>query len=1739
MSTTIDEKVVSMKFDNKDFESNVKTSMSTLDKLKNALTFKGAEKGLQNVSKAANSIDFSKSEIAATRAGFHIQDVFEKVTRYIENNIASRITNTLTNVAKDFTITPLTTGFNEYELKMGSVQTIMAATGESIDTVNGYLEELNKYSDQTIYSFADMTSNISKFTNAGVSLDDSVAAIKGVSNAAALAGADANEASRAMYNLAQSLSAGYVKLIDWKSIENANMATVQFKNQLLEAAVAAGTLTKAEDGYYKTAKGTMINATHEFNDSLQEQWMTSEVLVATLRDYADANTEIGKKAYAAAQDVKTFSMMMDTLKEAAQSGWAQTWEILFGNLEEAKKLWTGLSNYFGDIIGKSADARNQLLQGWKDAGGKAMLFEGLKRAFQALLDVIKPIKEAFREIFPPTTVEQLNNLSYKFLMFTTRLKISEKTSEKLKSTFKGLFAIISILKQAFEAVAGGIGRIIGTFASFSSGVLGVTGSIGDWIVALDAFLKKHDVFKTAVNGVIDFILSIPAAMSSAFEAITGITIGDVFDGIKEKITAAIEGIKQAFNNFSTIDTSGVDNFTNSVKSKFDPIVSIFEGFKKVMGGLWEFLKKLSPLFLSVASLFGKALGAIGDAVTGAVSNASFENVLNIINSGILLSISGGIKNFVNTLTDFPTDILDNIKGIFGGLKDCITSFQEGIKAKTLKTIAIAIGILAASLFVLSTIPQDKLEMGLAAITGLFGELMGSMAIFSKIISSSGFTAMPKISGAMIAMAASVFILASAMKMLAGLSWDEVFKGLVAVGVLCVEVAESAKLLSANKGKMMKGATGLIAFALAVKMLVKPVKELGQLDASSLKKGLIGLGVVCVELAAFVRLLDGEKMKTGTGVALIALAAAVKILASAVGSFGSMNSESLVKGLSALTIVLYELQEFTKTTKDTENVISTAIGLTILGAAMNILAKAIASMGSLSVEQIAKGLVAMGGALFIIEEALNAMPEKGVFSASVGLVLVGAALNEIAVALKGFGGMSLEDICKGLIAMGGALFELSIALNLMEGTLGGSFALLVAATGLAILAPVLKSFGKMSLKQIGKSLLTLAGALAIIGAAGYLLAPVVPALLGLGGAIALIGVGALACGAGILMLSAGLAALAVSGTAGATALVLIAESLIGLIPTIAVNLAKSVVSFVEAIGSMAPALAEAFVNVVLAAITALDQTVPALLQFAGNMLTSLMQTLVEFGPGIIEAGFTLIMGFIQVIADNIGQLTGIAIDAILNMLAAIGEKMPDIVQAGFDLVINFIEGFGQGLVDNAPALRDALLGLCADILEAILAFFGIHSPSTVFADIGKNLILGLIEGIKGMLEALWELILSIPATVISLIGTFAGRLVDLGKQFITWIIDGIKSAAVNLWDAVKGVVEGAVDGVIDFIDHKEVSAVDDLSLRYFDPDRWKELASKTGEEAGKALNDDINDSAPDGKTMGETFVNDYSTALSDGKTQVKTSLGEIMEEHNAELAKNYANANLNGREWMSSLDEGMESGKPALKTTANQISASTYGALNDTAPQFKTSGRYMMDGLATGINNNKSTAINAAATAALQALKAANDALGIKSPSREFIKTGMYSDQGFAIGLEKYSSVIVDSSRRVGKTALDAMSESIANISKIIDTDVDLNPTIKPVMDLSDVTNGANAISSLLNRQSTVGVMANVKSISSSMNSRQNGKDPVVSAIDALGNKVASTNGNVYNVNGITYDDGSNISEAVRMLIRATRIEGRV
>lgn len=314
MSREIDERVVRMQFENQQFESGVRETKRSLDGLREALSFNGINaSGLLSLGEQVSVISdrFSAMGVVAAR-------VLERV--------ADKAFDTGEKVLRALTIQGADDGYKEYELKMGSVQTIMNSSGASLERVNEILEELNVYADKTIYSFSDMTSSIGKFTNAGVDLDDAVRAIQGVSNEAALSGANANEASRAMYNFAQALSSGVVRLIDWKSIENANMATKEFKQELINTAVELGTVTKEGDKFVSVttdANGNVsdaFDAVSKFNDSLSNQWLTSDVLIKTLGRYADETTDLGKRAFAAAQEVKTFSQLLDTLKEAVGSG---------------------------------------------------------------------------------------------------------------------------------------------------------------------------------------------------------------------------------------------------------------------------------------------------------------------------------------------------------------------------------------------------------------------------------------------------------------------------------------------------------------------------------------------------------------------------------------------------------------------------------------------------------------------------------------------------------------------------------------------------------------------------------------------------------------------------------------------------------------------------------------------------------------------------------------------------------------------------------------------------------------------------------------------------------------------------------------------------------------------------------------------------------------------------------------------------------------------------------------------------------------------------------------------------------------------------------------------------------------------------------------------------------------------------------------------------------------------------
>lgn len=430
MSKEVDSKVVELRFDNAQFEKNAQHSISTIDKLKHALKLDGLAEGFNRIKDSVRQVSFNSINdgINTVKVNFNALQVMAISAL---NNITNSIVNTGKRVVSTFTLDPIKSGFSEFELKMGSVQTIMASTGASLEDVNRYLQELNTYSDKTIYSFSDMTSNIGKFTNAGVELETAVKAIQGISNEAAISGANANEASRAMYNFSQALSAGAVKLIDWKSIENANMATVEFKQTLIDTATALGTLVTDGDMYVSTTTDMQgkvsesFNAMRNFNNSLSAQWMTTDVLTTALELYStdirtmtDAEVEayeaklrtigysnemikkyeeMGKKAFDSAQDVKTFSMMVDTLKESAGSGWATTWEIIIGDFEEGKQLWSNLTKFFDGIISGMNDARNNLLE------------SALGTKFKYLTDVISGVGDSIKN-----TAETVNGITTEF-----------------------------------------------------------------------------------------------------------------------------------------------------------------------------------------------------------------------------------------------------------------------------------------------------------------------------------------------------------------------------------------------------------------------------------------------------------------------------------------------------------------------------------------------------------------------------------------------------------------------------------------------------------------------------------------------------------------------------------------------------------------------------------------------------------------------------------------------------------------------------------------------------------------------------------------------------------------------------------------------------------------------------------------------------------------------------------------------------------------------------------------------------------------------------------------------------------------------------------------------------------------------------------------------------------------------------------------------------------------------------
>lgn len=1386
MSTTIDQRVVEMQFDNKNFERNVQTSLSTLDKLKNSLNMNGATKGFEQIDNAAKKVNMNGlgNAVESVRLKFSALEVMA-VTALA--NITNSAINTGKQVISSLTIDPIKMGFSEYETQINAVQTILANTshqGTNLQQVNRALDELNTYADKTIYNFTEMTRNIGTFTAAGVDLQTSVDSIKGIANLAAVSGSTSQQASTAMYQLSQALAAGKVSLMDWNSVVNAGMGGKVFQDALVRTSELLG--TGAENA---------IKMYGSFRESLTKgEWLTTEVLTETLKQFSGAYTEadliqqgfteeqaksimeMAKTAEDAATKVKTFTQLFDTLKEAAQSGWTQSWEIIVGDFEEAKELFTEVSDVVGKMIGDSANARNEMLQGWKDLGGRTALIEALRNAFEGVLSIIKPIKEAFREIFSPMTAQQLYNITDGLRKLTERFILSETASNNLKNTFKGLFAVVNIIGSAFMAVVKAIGSLLGGVGELGGGLLSITGSFGEWLVKLNDVIERTDIFNKVLGGIVSFIKAAATAVKNFITTIAEnfkIPGFELFHNLLERVQARMSQVGEAAGSMK-----------NGVVAAFEVMGEALVNcqFVQVLQAIWNAVK-------TIAGGLVNALGSIGKAITSSLGEANFSGIIDLLNGISFGAIAVGITKFVGGFRkaiDEIGSIKESFIGILDSVRGCFEAYQSQLQAGTLLKIASAIAILTASIVALSLIDSDKLAVSLGAITVLFADLMASMTIFNKIGGQAKGAL--KNTTMMLGMATAVLILAGALKKIGDLDAKQLATGVIGIAGLTTVMVAAAKVMGSGSKTIIKGATQMVIFAAAIKVLASVCDDLAKLSWEQLAKGLVGVGVLLAEVSLFMNTakFSGKSMTTATGIVI--LAAAIKVLASACEDFGGMEWEEIGKGLAAIGALLAEITLFTNLTGNAKHVISTGMALIAIGAAMKIFASAVKDFSIMSWGEIARGLVTMAGALTAVTVAVNFMP-KNMIGIGTGLIAVSAALVIIANALSKMSDMTWEEIAKGLVTLGGAMAILAIGLNAMTGTLAGSAAMLVAASALLVMTPVLSILGAMSWEAIAKGLVALAGAFTVIGVAGLVLTPLVPAILGLSGAFALIGVSVLGIGAGLALAGAGLSALAVgltalaaAGTAGATAIVasltVIITGVAELIPAVVAKIGEAIIEFCKVIASSAPAIGEAVKEVILMLVDVLVECVPAIADGALKLVVGVLEALVQYTPAIVDSIFQFLIGILEGIARNLPGLIKAAIDVLMAFFSGIVDALKGI---DTETLLQGIVGIGL-----LSAIMAALAAVAALVPGAMVGVLGmgvvIAELALVLAAVGA---LAQIPGLQWIINEGGNLLQGIGTAIGKFIGGIVGGFMSGVSSQFPQIATDLSGFMTNIQPFVQG------------------------------------------------------------------------------------------------------------------------------------------------------------------------------------------------------------------------------------------------------------------------------------------------------------------------------------------------------------------
>lgn len=1428
---TIDERVVAMKFDNTQFKAKSQETIADLQKLESTID-SGATKNLgsalgstfSNALRVVDSstggilsslglIQKSASDVDMSGLSNGVEDATSKFSM-LENiavgalhNIGAKLADSGLNVAKAFTVQGAMDGFKEYELQINAVQTILGNTqskGTTLQDVNKTLDDLNAYADRTIYNFGEMTKNIGTFTAAGVGLEDSAKAIKGIANLAALSGSNSEQASHAMYQLSQAIAANKVGAQDWISVVNAGMGGEAFKKSLYETGKAMGTLKDAGNQTYeeweRNGKG--------FKESMADGWITGKVLTQTLekftgdltdaqlkeRGYTDEQIaqiqKLAQTANGAAQDVKTFTQLIGTINESIGSGWAQSWRIILGDFEEAKVLWTRVSKAISGAVDSSAKSRNELLQGWRDAGGRTIVIDSLVRVFDGLNSIVNQVRRAFHQIFPPMTVDQVMKLTRSFEDLTYKIRPSIETVVNIGRTFKGFFALLHIGWSLIKAVGSMIAKIFGASGGAAGGLLSMTASLGDFLVKLDESIQNGKLFENIFGKAGTFIAGVFEWIGKSVDD-TSVAWGKFLDFV-HKVT---NGLIKIFNILSSgkykdgtfMGLKSDNGFIKFLIKVHDLVTSFIDKIKSFSFLDW-FNVSAGIGGVGILALFAKIVSQL-KAIMALKEKIPFLNGEGL--KGLFALFRGGGGDGDEKGGKDAPGIVEQLTGAF-------EKMQQALKARALLQIAAAILALAAAILILSSIDGGKLAQATAAVGALMAELMLALAGMTFLTKGSGFVKLAGIAGAIVAISAAIVILAGVMKLMSKMSWEEIGKGLASIGGAFLIIAIGTKLMPA---KLLLGtAFALVPMANAIAILVHAIGDVSKLSWEEIGKGLTAIAGAMLLMAGTLRLIP-TKTAFLLGLTLNAFAGSMVVLASAIKSFGEMQWDAIGRGLAAMAGGLLLMVGAFRLMPATGGVVAAA-GIFIMANALVVMAQAFNLFGTMSIESIAHSLVAVAVGLLLMVGAVKLMPDTGVFAA-VGILVMANALVIMGQALTAIGGLSIRQIVKGLIGLGGAMVILVAAANLMNGALAGAAAMVIVAAAITLMVPPLVTLGKLTAGQILTALLGLAGAFTVLGVAAALMTPLLPSLLGLAGAVALLGLGTLAAGVGLTALAAGLATLAAVGASGVDGLVnlllfipklfkAVALGLVDFLGALAEHaggLGKSMVilfttmfgALIESGTQLMPKLINFIVTLILALLDAADRTIPKWIETFTRLMIEGLNAIRILTPLIVQTGEDVFMAFIDGINDLIPRMAESGQNAILRMLDGVNEFLPRAIDMGVTIIWNFLDGIERaqylitnkmfdtavnminnladairrnkkplqeaghnlasalldgmfdGIAKNAQKVLDSLSSLGKRMRNVTAAVLGIHSPSRVFREFGMFTMLGLAGGINANAE----------------------------------------------------------------------------------------------------------------------------------------------------------------------------------------------------------------------------------------------------------------------------------------------------------------------------------------------------------------------------------------------------------------------